>query len=775
MTLLLFVALLTFMGTALAVPIFEFVFGALLLIPVGRFLLGWCLLQAGYEASGGFVSALLYVLSFGAITGFAYLVFGKRKDRVIKSELYPIIFFSIVFCAAYTACMVWPDFIDLGERLRDYSMLASSIDSPVVPREPWMEGIKLNYYVYWYRFGNLLSSVLGMQTWEAYHALVAFAISLYAAVMFQIVRVILGGGVGIAAIAGIFIPFGANVAGILCVKRKEQGFGWEPDNGWWGPSRVIQGAIDEFPAWSFVLGDAHPHFLNIAALPFFVLIFYRILTSQRGSLFRVSQGALFVLGAALFLKASNAWEVPMWLGTVGCVAVLGLFFFFERPALRERHYLRQLKPFELVKAGLGLVILLASLWAAYRYRDPDSALTSIVVLLVGVGFFAVSFPRFTLPVSLMPRLANIRPNWMWTAFWVLLFVTLWVSGSHIVPPESIPPKLVRQPTQVTTTAELFMHWGVQVTFLALGSLLLLRFSTQTVVLAGFLGLSLLYDKAALFLYSVMALQVVRLIADKEHSKEARWGRVFEDALIVSGLILILTPEIVFLDDSYGAEIDRMNTIFKLYTTAWGLLGLGAVSVVLRSLRKYEYLVADYGKAFPIAVGGIIAVGLTYGCSKFYFHTVPMRKNGSLDPSFELKLEGLGEANRWHPGSADVIRALRTLPRGRVLEAQGRAYSYTGFVSTLASQPSYLGWANHVNLLNKVYGEVTRRESVAKQFYNENDCAGRKDIARRERIRYVVVGTLEEKAYPGAKGKDYSCFASVVTSGQYVLYQIPVTE
>ncbi|MEY4669077.1 MAG: hypothetical protein RL518_1776 [Pseudomonadota bacterium] len=772
MTLLLLVALLTVVGTVIAAPLFEFVIGTLLLIPVGRFLLGWCLLQVGFDSSSGVVSALLYLLSFGAITGFAYTVFGKRAERVAKREFYPIVFFAVVFCIGYALCMRWPDFIDLGERLRDYSMLASSIDSPVAPKEPWMDGIKLNYYVYWYRFGNLLSVVLGMQTWEAYHALVAFSISLYAAVIFQIVRVILGGGVGVAAMAGLFIPFGANVAGMLCAKRSEQGYGWEPDNGWWGPSRVVQGAIDEFPAWSFVLGDAHPHFLNIAALPFFLLILYRILTSTGGVLFRFSQAGVFVVGAALFLKASNAWEVPMWLGTVACVAVLAGFFFVNRISVSGSLSANQVKPFELIKGGLGVLILLASLWAIYRYHNPESPLTSFILLAVGVGFFVISFPWAVLPTTGVPQLMKLRPHKGWVAFWVILFVTLWLSGQHIVPPDKIPAKFVRQPTQVTTTAELFMHWGIQLSFLAVGSLLLLRLSTQTVILAGFLGLSLLYDKAALFIYCVMALQVVRCIADKEKGAELPWARVFEDALIVSGLILILTPEIVFLDDSYGPEIDRMNTIFKLYTTAWGLLGLGAVSVTTRALKRYEYLVADYGKAFPIAVGGVIAVGLAYGCSKFYFHTVPMRQNGSLDPTFEAMLEGLGEANRWHKGSADAIRALRKLPKGRVLEAQGRAYSYTGFVSTLSSQPSYLGWANHINLLNKVYGDVSRRESLTKQIFNEGDCGARKELARAEKIRYIVVGTLEEKAYPGARGKDYSCFASVVQSGDYAVYQIP---
>ena len=785
MTFLLLIALLAVVGTTLAVPLFEFVFATLLLVPIGRYLIAWCLLQAGYDVPSNIVSTLLYVASFGAILAIAYKVFGRRVGKVEKAEWYPLAFFGFVFCLAYGLCMLWPDFIDLGERLRDYSMLASSIDSPVVPKEPWMEGIKLNYYVYWYRFGNLLSSVLGMFPWEAYHAIISFSISLYAAVIFQIVRVVIKGGVSSAFLAGVFIPFGSNVAGMLCLKRADKGFGWEEDNGWWGPSRVIQGAIDEFPAWSFLLGDAHPHFLNIAALPFFTLILFRILTSGRDQVFRFGQAAAFVGGAALFLKASNAWEVPMWIGTVACAAVLGAFAMLSPKAREEGITLSKVSGFEKVKMVTGCVVLCASCVAVLRNHDPSAPMQSVMVLLVGIGFCAMSFSFGTglkdkserAPISLFSSLWNralkLPLSPLWISFWGILFVILWISGRHIIPPESIPLRFVRQPTQVTTTAELFMHWGFHLGLLTLGALFLLRISTQTILLAAFLALALLFDKAALYLYCVVALQVIRIIHDKETGASNCWERVFEDTFIMAGLVLVLTPEFVFLDDSYGPEIDRMNTIFKFYTTAWGLLGLGAVSVVVRALRKFEPQTAEYGMVIPATSGVIVAMILSYGAYKFYDHTITMRANGSLDPTFEAKLEGLGEANRWHPGSAEAIRALRKLPKGRVLEAQGRAYSYTCFVSTLAAQPSYLGWANHINLLNKAYGEVSRRERITKEIYTENDCAARKQKAKEEQIRYIVVGTLERKAYPGSETKDYSCFALVVKSEEYGLYQIPL--
>jgi uncharacterized membrane protein len=115
-----------------------------------------------------------------------------------------------------------------------------------------------------------------------------------------------------------------------------------------------------------------------------------------------------------------------------------------------------------------------------------------------------------------------------------------------------------------------------------------------------------------------------------------------------------------------------------------------------------------------------------------------------------------------------------LPKGRVLETQGRPYSYTAFVSTLAAQPCYLGWANHVNLLSKSEGkEVARRQKVTDDIYKQQDCMARKELAQREKISYIVVGTLERKNYPGVEGTDYSCFSSVIKTGDYALYQIPV--
>jgi uncharacterized membrane protein len=766
------IVLLAVTGVLIAAPLFEFVFGALLLVPVFRFLLGFGLLKLGYAVPNGPASFFLYAISFLFVFSVALKVFGRRRRELDRAELYPLLFFALVYGFSYSLCMMWPDFVDLGERLRDYAVLAASIDSPVLPLDPWMDGVKLNYYVYWYRFGNLLSTVLGMEVWQIYHVMLSFSMSLYAATIFQIVRSIIRAPISAAAVAGFLIPFGSNVAGIFSLKRAEQGMGWEPDNGWWGPSRVISGAIDEFPAWSFVLGDAHPHFLNLAAFPFFILVLYRIASSSAQGLPRLTQSVLFIIGATLFLMASNAWEVPMWLGTVGATSLLGWFFLRSKSVPSQPVKLERPPLFEIFKGCVAIGIVTAAVLCAYVNFNQSTPLLRLAVLALGVSFFAFAFP-FKIVLSRLPeaRLTTI-PSPQLVVFWVLLFIALKASSHHIAP-EGVSFDLVRSPIPVTTTAEILMHWGVQFALLAMGSILLLRASFESVVMVGFLGLAVVYDKAALLIYSLIALQVVRLLADRQAGKPVGWAYVFENSIIISGLVLVLTPEIVFVNDSYGGDIERMNTIFKIYTTAWGLLGLGAVSVLHQSFKKFNSQLTAPGPFLPTIVGGLLTLALIIASSFFYRHTAPMRWGG-LESKGAARSEGLATANRWHPGSADTIRALRELPRGRVLEAQGRAYSYTCFVSTLAAQPSYLGWANHINLLTKESGEVNRREKMTDQIYTERDCSVRKELAKNERISYIVVGTLERKKYTDIDSRDFSCFSPVVKTGEYALYQIPLS-
>jgi uncharacterized membrane protein len=224
-----------------------------------------------------------------------------------------------------------------------------------------------------------------------------------------------------------------------------------------------------------------------------------------------------------------------------------------------------------------------------------------------------------------------------------------------------------------------------------------------------------------------------------------------------GLGLIWGCELVFLDDPYGGENERMNTIFKFYSSGWALVHL----LALQLLRKVE--IPDYYRPFAAAATPLLMVASLF----FAIKTIPTRQQ----TTFEVlpKERGLSSIDRQFPGAADVIIQLSNQPRGVTLEAQGNAYSYTTHVATLAGMPSYLGWKNHVDLLNRKYDESGRREKMTESIYKETSCEEVRRLLKQEGIQYMVYGPLEKQKYGNTLASTYTCLRTVTSSKEYYVY------
>lgn len=720
MMVVLLIAAIAAAGWFVAVPLFEFVLGVLLTVPLVWLLCARMASVIGIDVVAAGIPMPLYWLVFLGIVGAAYGIFGiggaagwRLRGSRVWSDLYPFAVLFTFFGVALFFCGLWPDFFAMGERLRDYALVAGVINSPVVPKEPWLEGYALNYYIYWYRFGAMLAAVLKLPVWDVYNMLVALAIALYGAVIFQLLRVVVGIGITWSTIGAVMVSFGSNYAGMRLWRRREGG-GFEHDDFWWGPSRVIDGAINEFPAWSFLLGDAHPHYLNLVSLPLLILLLYRILTSSCAATMKQIHLLGLVVCGALFLKGSNAWEVPIWLGVVAMVLAA----------------------------------------AAVKCGDPRQM--AFEIFLPSKRWLSEFRTRHGVAVG---------------AVWVLLIGAAYLSGAHIHP-EKYPVTLVRAPIPVTETAEFLVHWGVQcmVVLIAGISWFLRKSVLEAVCVAGILGMGLLYDRAGALLCGLLAVQVFRVLRTRGEANESgAWSGAVSQGLAIAVFGLLMVPEIAFLNDPYGGKDERMNTIFKIYMSSWGLLSVVAIGAAHEVWSTWWRGVLLKGRRL---VGVELTLTIVFGVlcvvqsGRFFAHTVPLRwTEGRTERSFE----GLVSVERQYPGSAEVIRLLRTQPRGRVLEAQGNPYSNTTFVSTLAGQPSYLGWRNHVDLLVRDHAESGRREQVTKSIYEQPDCQQRRTLALHEGISYVVVGSLEQAKYPEVVSRDFSCFTKMISRGQYALY------
>jgi uncharacterized membrane protein len=700
MALLIPIILLSFIGAAVRTPLFEFVFGSILLAPITGYLLGrflsFPLTMGGYTL---IVLLHMFVL---------FILLGRRKDFTsVKRELAPLGVFSGLFLLSYSLCVSWPDFFPMGERLRDYSILTSVLQNPLWGFEPWMAGHHLNYYLYWYRFGHFLSQILGLPVWETYHTLIAFGISFFGASAFRIFRDYLRFSLGGAIASMLIVTFGSNIQGVSHFLRG--------DDNWWGPSRVVKGAINEFPVWSFVLGDAHPHYLNLGLAPFLLCCGIAV---ARSALHLSEKIFLFLFAApvtALWFFNSNGWEKPIWLGLLGVVFA-----------------------FVLVQAGAGTFLRDLTRHLVSSAQAPWSRLTPLR-------------PRFSALVG--------------GAFLVHLFLllSLYISSLNILTDQlDLNFALVRSPIEVTHVSELFLHWGVPITLLSVCLVTLLPSANLAwVSIAGLLG-SLLFQNAEVLLFLLFFLNAVRLTNLKGPLPPER---VVIEALGLSALGLIILPEVMFLNDTYGGENERMNTIFKIYSFCWFPLHAFAFFLLGEVLRPLSSAFSEKIPAIAQKVGTValqaVAVALLLG---FFQQLITIRT--PKPPA--VSAEGLGSAEQQFPGSTEIIRKLRALPPSIVLEAQGKPYDWTTFVATLSHQTAYLGWANHMNLLLREYEEVGNRERVTKEIYTGSDCSSKRELVVKQGIQYVVLGSLEKREYPDLTLSSFGCFQKVAESGEYLL-------
>ncbi|MBN8547762.1 MAG: hypothetical protein J0M12_00455 [Deltaproteobacteria bacterium] len=674
------VALIALALCAVGIAPFEGTLALLLLTPICAYPLG-LLLPAGkplYVISFAFLLTLLMVLSKGRSL--------YSRDEALQALL-PVGYFVVCFSVFSYLCHSWPDFYQLGERLRDFAVLSAVIKSPIEAREPWLSGFPLNYYLYWYRFGHMLSSVLKLPIWEVYHQLQAFTFALFSTSIFVLFRKYAKFPVWGALFTAAIITLGSNAEGILYFIKN--------DPNWWGPSRVIPGAINEFPAWSFLLGDVHPHYLNLGLIPFLLGIFLCVSRStlQIGAKLYSIVGILAV--GTLWSYNANAWELPVWLGLSAAIFTSSL-----------------------------AVLPVAELRKIER-RDFLSLPAALIVALV-----------------------------------VYLAYSLALSSLNIVPAH-MPLKLVEMPVPRTSALDLLRHWGIPLAIIILSSILSLRKIEWMVIAALAFGLAFATRSAIVVLTLTFVLAALIAWNSRKEPGSASLSNCVFTSMGLLALLLIIFPELAFLDDSYGGENERMNTIFKAYSAAWFLLHGFAFYLLAKLPRAWLNRFPDFPLLPLVLVVGILWIG-------FFFRTIKLRKSSEF--GVQPAAQGLSDIERRFPGSATTIQILTRSRPGIVLEAQGPAYDFTSHIATLSSQTAYLGWANHINLLLQVYPEVSRREKITEDMYREADCAKKKTLATQERINYIVLGPLEKRAFPEANAEQFSCFKELIRSKEYLVFE-----
>lgn len=255
--------------------------------------------------------------------------------------------------------------IDGQEKFMDLAFFHGFLASTRLPAEDtWLAGYGMPYYPFGYLLFSVPTRLSGLPAVYGYNlalVLVFALVVLGSASLAANVYALLRGGYGSTAaplpgsawpwglLGAAFVALCGNLEaplellaargfgspsfwafiGVKHLQAAPNPTGWLPSDGgwWWRASRVIPtiqpDGITEFPYFSFLLGDLHPHFM---ALPMLLLTVGLALTllleeEQRMEPLRIAGSAL-ILGAPI---VTNTWDVATsWALYGGCSALAAL-------------------------------------------------------------------------------------------------------------------------------------------------------------------------------------------------------------------------------------------------------------------------------------------------------------------------------------------------------------------------------------------------------------------------------------------------------------------
>ena len=200
------------------------------------------------------------------------------------------------------------------------------------------------------------------------------------------------------------------------------------------------------------------------------------------------------------------------------------------------------------------------------------------------------------------------------------------------------------------------------------------------------------------------------------------------ALAALGTFLFLVPEIVYVVDSYGEDLHRMNTVFKAYIQGWVFVAI-ALPVLLR-----------WGvRARPARIA--LVVVMTAAALPHLVSMVAQQATAE-----DRGLDGMAWMT---PGDRAIVYYLREQSPGTVIaEAVGGAYTQYARFSSASGVPALLGWANHESVwrTNEILPETDRRSLLIERLYTASNAEDIRQAAVEAGVHLVAIGSLEREDF-----------------------------
>ena len=510
---------------------------------------------------------------------------------------------------------------------------------------------------------------------------------------------------------------------------------WSENWWWWRSSRVVRDVgldgqsievITEFPFFSYLLGDNHPHVLAmpivVASLTLAFAVFANAWSGERAAS-RSAAGAgvpgglatrVGIVAVAGSIVAINTWDVP---------AVFSVLVIAVTAAAAPSHSSTWRRA---LVAAASFAALLA-VGAAVLYLPYHLTASSQVEGIL---------PNFFHPTSLrqvVVMFATLAPGVF------LLVLTGWRRGEASV--------------------RLAAAWWIALLGLALAwfaaCLALAQLGVWREWLDGMLQPPS-RDRLASVVLGRWAGGCVTLVlcagalAFTLEALRARWvstearretGLAFALLLAAAGLGLVLAPELLYLHDSFGT---RMNTVFKFWYQAWLLLACGAAVGITSALRLAHPRLGRGARARP-------ASRRCSPCSRSCRVSTTRRPRCGRAP--EDSAPSSRRSTRWRGSSASVpseLAALRWLRASTnsddvVVQRSGASYrAEQNLPSIVTGRATLLGWGGHEYQWrgSSFSSFAAGREEAIERIYRPTSTQELDSTLRSWSVDYIYVGPEE---------------------------------
>lgn len=789
----------------------------------------WIAASLGFSANsmGGIVLAIMLFTAFSVWVYRRYRGDGPPLATWLRQNARTILITEVLFAVVF-GLWVWVraqnPAIAATEKPMEFAFLNAAGRSPSYPPlDPWLSGYAISYYYFGYVMSSLLARLAGVPEAIGFNLAIAWIVAGTAVGAFGLAYNLIAeqgrrrAAVWLGLVAALAIPLAGNMQiGLEILHGNGVGSAavWQwldvrdindpptvtdtpryltSEWWWWRTSRVIHEyhldgrpeeglePIEEVPAFSFVLGDLHPHVL---ALPFALLSLAVALAwwlrgrdghgairpeeweahSWRGRLRALVAGVgwlqwlltAVVLGALSFL---NTWDVLIHLFVVvGAFLLAGWYRNGWSRALLS----------QVVLAALGLVLAVIVLYLpfflGFRSQAAPPFLLPMLMRPTRLAHYLIIFGMPMLVITLLLVALAVRQrfrHWqtglkaaagLLLGLVALMLLLMWVvaaggAGGNQIASLAGELGITLSPRPDQSIAPI---WGVLAVLRLLPAILLARLV--------FVGL-------VVFLLVLVALVVMVLTegatdGETPSAEKPGWATLpFGLLLILTGLLLTIGPEFVYLRDNFGY---RLNTTFKFYYQAWVMFGIAAVfglDYLWQLWRSRESRVAPVlatiGYSLALLVALLFPVYAVRSRSIEY-RGAAVDGSGQTAERQPATLGGLAYLQRYNPNEYEAIMWLRQQaldskgPLPVVLEAVGGQYSGFGRVSAATGLPTVLGWPGHEwQWRGGDHPEPGRRDPLVREIYSTPDLELVAFMLDEMDVSYIFVGDLERQTYEAA--------------------------